>query len=277
MSGPTISAIMPTYNQAPYLREAIDSVLAQTFTDWELIIVDDGSTDETPAILASYTDPRIRRFRLPVNQGRGVARNMAVERTKGRYIAICDSDDITFPRRFEREVAFLESHPEVDVVSAQVAYFWGEDLPQVRIIYPERPADIRARFDNGKMAVSHAASMIRRRCFEEFGLYCGDCRRAQDLEFFLRLNATSTFASLPEVLVLYRHQVTGYRLQKWIENAYYTRYAVYRATRLSGEETLRFAPYSRQWQVRLSVWTVDLLRLLNYTVKSLLPVPHVLR
>ena len=117
-SGP---AVMPTYNKGPWLQQAIDSVLAQTFTDWELIIVDDGSTDDTtgrarPLFRSADPDPYAGRR----TSGRARARNAAIALARGRYIAICDSDDISAPTRFEEHVAFLDAHPEIGIVSAHM-------------------------------------------------------------------------------------------------------------------------------------------------------------
>ena len=109
---------MPTYNNGRWLQEAIDSVLGQTFTDWELIIVDDGSTDDTADVLARCTDSRIRIYTLAKNVGRAGARNVALGQARGRYIAICDSDDISAPTRFTEQVAFLDANPNIGVVSA---------------------------------------------------------------------------------------------------------------------------------------------------------------
>src|SRR4051812_12460500 len=107
-TAPVVSVVMPTYNKGRYLREAIDSIRRQTFEDWELVIVDDGSTDDTAAVLATYRDPRIKVHTLPANVGRSRARNIAIAHAKGCYIAICDSDDVSGPTRLERQVAFLD-------------------------------------------------------------------------------------------------------------------------------------------------------------------------
>ncbi|HEY8291361.1 MAG TPA: glycosyltransferase, partial [Thermomicrobiales bacterium] len=125
----TVSAIMLTYNAMPYLEEAINSVLAQTFTEWELIIVDDGSTDETSTVLKRYEDmdPRIRVFPWTDHDGIAKRRNEAVEIARGKigglcgeYIAIVESDSYSLPERFAREVAYLNDHAEVHVVASQV-------------------------------------------------------------------------------------------------------------------------------------------------------------
>ncbi|HMO57996.1 MAG TPA: glycosyltransferase family 2 protein [Roseiflexaceae bacterium] len=275
----TVSAIMPTYNAAPYLAAAIESIRQQTYTDWELIIIDDGSTDATPAILAQYRDPRIITERIEANQGRGVARNMALQRCRGRYIAICDSDDMSLPGRFARQVEVLTQRPDIDVVSGQVAYFWGDEPPETRLLYPEDPAVIQARFARGRMAVSHAAAMIRATCFQRFGLYATECHRAQDLEFFLRIRHACSFMTLPDRLVLYRHE-RRIPFTKWLENAWYTRYAAYHAAagRAGSHATiLTFQQFSQLWATRLRVYTIDILRFLNFQLRTYIGTQRILR
>jgi len=266
-----VSAIMPTYNGMPYLRGAIESVRAQTLTNWELIVVDDASTDDTVAVLARYTDPRITVVRLPVNVGRARARNLALERARGRYIAPCDSDDVCLPERFAREAAYLDTHPEVQVVSSQIEYFWGEEPPQVRFLYPEDDAAIQRRFARGKMAVPFMASMIRASCFARFGPFCEEMRRAEDLEWFLRIRHAATFHVLPEFLHHYRHEVRGIAFGKWIESARYGRYAAYRASTLAHHPDtppMPFARFSRQWRNRVRLATWDVAAYLAYEARS---------
>lgn len=266
-----VSAIMPTYNGMPYLQAAIESVLAQSFTDWELIVIDDASTDGSAALLARYTDPRITVYRSPVNVGRARARNLALERVRGKYIAPCDSDDRCLPERFAREAAFLDAHPEVQVVSSQVAYFWENAPPQVRLLYPEDNAAIQRRFARGKMAVPFMASMIRASCFARFGPFCEEMRRAEDLEWFLRIRHATTFHVLPEVLHHYRHEVRGIAFGKWIESAAYGQYAAYRAdaaVRGPGTPPISFAHFSRRWPNRARLWTWDVAAYLAYGARS---------
>src|SRR5512146_2439112 len=109
---PIVSVVMPVYNSAPYLREAVDSILAQTFTDFEFIIVDDGSSDETPQILDGYGDARIRRLRNERNMGVVPTLNCGLAAARGRYVARHDADDISLPTRLEQQVRFLDTHPE---------------------------------------------------------------------------------------------------------------------------------------------------------------------
>jgi len=263
-----VSAIMPAYNTAPFIAAAIDSIRAQTFTDWELIIVDDGSVDDTPSIVRAYEDPRISVYTLPQNQGRAVARNVALQHARGRYIAIADSDDISLPQRFAVEVAHLDSHPDVDIVSCQMRYFWGDVPPQDGVRFPEDPEDIQQRFARGQMAISHGAALIRAECFQRYGGYLEDCRRAQDLEFFLRIRHHCVFRTLPEVLYLYRHEIRPVSLHRWMEMAAYRRYAVYRAAAVQGHDPapLSFPQFSRRIGYRLSLYTLELLRFSRYAV-----------
>ena len=261
-----VSAIMAAYNTAPFIGAAIDSIRAQTFTGWELIVVDDGSTDETADIVRAYGDPRIALYSLPGNQGRAVARNVALQHARGRYIAIADSDDISLPERFAVEVAYLEAHPEVDIVSCQMKYFWDDGLPQDGLLFPEDPEEIQRRFTRGQMAVSHGAALIRAECFRRHGNYLDDCRRAQDLELFLRIRHTCVFRTLPDVLYLYRHEVRPVSLRRWMEMAGYRRYAVYRAAaaQVRGTSPQVFADFSRRISYRSTLYTVELLRFLRY-------------
>lgn len=115
LSRPQVSVLMPAYNAAPYVRAAVSSLIAQAHRDWELIAVDDGSTDATGEILASFADPRIRVIRQ-ANRGEGAARNAALEAASGRYFAFLDADDLYLPGALESMVAYLESTPGVDVV-----------------------------------------------------------------------------------------------------------------------------------------------------------------
>jgi glycosyltransferase involved in cell wall biosynthesis len=262
-----VSAIMATYNGAEFIAAAVDSILAQTFSDWELIIVDDGSTDDTADVLGRYRDPRITIHSLPHNVGRAAARNVALDLARGRYIAPADSDDISLPERFAVEVAYLERHPDVDVVACQMKYFWGDAPPRDGFLFPEEPEEIRQRFASGRMAVAHGAALIRAECFRRHGGYAADCRRAEDLEFFLRIHRDCVFRSLPEVLYLYRHEPRAVPLGKWMETAAYSRYASYRASAvLAGTAPASYAAFSRSLWHRPSLYTVELARFLRYAL-----------
>jgi len=110
---PLVSIVMPSHNREKFIGEAIDSMLCQTFSDFELIIVDDGSDDNTLLEIKKFKDLRIKVLQHEVNQGNYVARNTGMAIAKGRYIAVMDSDDIALPNRLQLQVDFLNSHPKV--------------------------------------------------------------------------------------------------------------------------------------------------------------------
>jgi glycosyltransferase involved in cell wall biosynthesis len=271
LGSPTVSAIMPAYNAEHHLGDAIESILRQTFADWELIVVDDGSTDDTFRIASAYDDSRIMVVRLPANKGRGGARNEALRRANGKYIAICDADDISLPERFSREVDLLERRPDLDVVSGQVAMFWENEAPRVQGRYPQSDAVIRERLERGRMGIANNVAMIRAECFARFGGYCEELLRAEDLEFFMRIRRQCHFESLPDVLVHYRHEVGLPSLRKWIENSRYARYAAYRAkaTQESGANgPVSFKDFDRQWTSKLAPYTVGLLQYAKHVIDA---------
>ena len=124
---PLVSILMPVYNTAPYLREAMDSMLAQTFTDFELIVLDDCSPDNAQEILDTYTDPRIVRYRGERNVGLANVLNVGMEMARGKYIARMDSDDISLPDRLKVQVEYLESHPDIDLCSCAMQLFGARE------------------------------------------------------------------------------------------------------------------------------------------------------
>ena len=120
MPGLELSVIMPVYNSAPYLRLAIDSILQQSFTAFEFIIINDGSTDESESIILSYNDPRIIYLKNETNRGLVYSLNYGIDNAKGELIARMDGDDIAFTERFARQVAYLNIQPNVFVVASVV-------------------------------------------------------------------------------------------------------------------------------------------------------------
>ena len=165
--------------------------------------------------------------RLAEHSGRAAARNVGLSLSSGRYVAMCDSDDISLPHRFATQVAFLDAHPEVDVLSGHMMMFHEGSAPRRSTTYPEEPAEINRRFRKGQMGVVHGASMIRARCFASFGGYREELKRAEDFEFFRRIQPFCRFRNLPEVLLLYRHEVTWRPWWKWVETSRFHRYARY--------------------------------------------------
>ncbi len=188
---PRVSAAIITHNRAHYLPGAIDSILGQTFRDFELIVVDDGSTDATSDIVAPYLD-RIRYVRQE-NRGKAAARNAAVQLAEGDLIAFCDSDDAWVPDRLERQLDALERRPDVGMVHGQVELVDADLRP-----LPAQNAAHRELFSaahrRGASYASYAFNcrcmsstiLVRREVFDTVGLY--DCDLAiEDYDFYLRL------------------------------------------------------------------------------------------
>ncbi|GEM_PF-840878 len=202
---PAISVVMPAYNAAGYIRPAIESILHQTFTDFEFIIIDDGSTDGTAAIVEHYNDSRIRFFRQP-NQGLATTLNRGIELSKGCLLARQDADDVAYPERFTKQKAFLDNHPEIAMVGT-AAEIWVEDKPSGRYHrHPCHPADLALamHFDNYFV---HSSVMIRRCVFDAVGLYSSaKARQPEDFDLWSRVAREFTLANLPEPLEVYRER-----------------------------------------------------------------------
>ena len=127
MSNPLVSVIMPAYNAEKWIAEAIDSILNQTYDNIELIVWDDGSTDGTWGILKEYSSSNTRIYGTPKNSGVTYALNRLIEKSKGKYIARMDADDIAMPDRIEKQVKYLQNGLSVDVVGSGVRLFWDEN------------------------------------------------------------------------------------------------------------------------------------------------------
>ncbi|MBA4389466.1 MAG: glycosyl transferase [Syntrophus sp. (in: bacteria)] len=199
-----ISIVLPVYNGAKYLRDAIDSMLAQSYANFELIIIDDGSTDDSINIVSAFTGPRIRLY-SQTNQGLAATLNKGIALAKGEYIARQDQDDVSLPDRLSKQVAFLEANPDYGMVGTW-ASIWEETKPTER--FHKHPADnlslkFDLLFDN---AFVHSSLMIRKTVFDEVGVYCTDPNRQppEDYELWSRVARKFRIANIPEVLHVYR-------------------------------------------------------------------------
>ena len=199
---PLVSILMPVYNTAPFLREAMDSILSQTFKDFELIVLDDCSPDNAEEILDTYTDPRIVRFRGEKNEGLSNILNVGIEMAHGKYIARMDSDDLSSPERLQVQVDYLGANPEVDLVSVGMRLFGAKEDIWIREQNPEK-VKINALFHS---PVLHASSMWRKDRFEEKGLrFRQEMVPAEDYDLWARaLVKGLTLVNLTEVLYQYR-------------------------------------------------------------------------
>lgn len=202
---------MPVYNTAPYLREAMDSMLSQTFTDFELIVLDDCSPDNAEEILDTYDDPRIVRYKGEKNVGLSNVLNAGIEMAKGNYIARMDSDDISMPNRLQVQVDYLERHPEIDLVSVGMQLFGAKEEVWIREQHPEK-VKINALFHS---PVLHASSVWRKASFEKNGLrFIQDMVPAEDYDLWTKaLLKGLKLVNLPDILYKYRIHDTQATLQ----------------------------------------------------------------
>lgn len=198
---PSISILMPVYNCALYLAEAIESILNQTFTDFELIVLDDGSTDGSAEIAKSYNDSRIVYHCNEKNLGLANNLNVGLRMAKGKYIARMDGDDISLPERLQTQIDFLDSNPDIDLCSCGMRMFGADNQIWIR----DRD------FEDVKITmlfyspILHASALWRKASFEQNKLYYSqEAFPAEDYELWSRAVFYCKLVNIPELLYLYR-------------------------------------------------------------------------
>ena len=208
---PIISILMGVYNCEKYLGEVIESLLAQTLTDFELIIVDDGSTDRSGNILERYAahDKRIHVI-TQENEGVGRAVNNALQLARGRYIARSDADDFSYPERLEKQLAFMESNPDVVMVGTSVMWIdpLGIPIGLCPMEYDHELIEIELLKGNGS-AICQPSVMIRTDVLKNIGGYDNRWRVTEDLDLFLRLAEVGRLTNMREVLVNWRQHLAS--------------------------------------------------------------------
>lgn len=216
---PRVSVILTVYNRASMVRAAIDSLLAQTFTDFEIVVVDDGSTDDSVEVIKSIGDPRIRLIAHGQNRGTPTARNSGLEAAQGEYVAWLDSDDLARPRRFERQVAYLDAHPSIAMAGTLAGAIRSSGrrrwLPQSRpLSHDEIVSMLLFRTSMLQSAIMGRAEILKQYPYRlEFPV-------CQDLDMFIRLTREHRVANMPEVLVdrrFHAGQVVRQRAAKIID------------------------------------------------------------
>lgn len=203
---PAVSVVMPVYNQEPYVELAVSSLLQQTFTDFELVVIDDGSTDASLKILErlAAADPRVRLFSQE-NRGRSATRNRGLELARADLVAMMDPDDISLPERLELQVAYMREHPECVALGAQFESVCMEGLPLHSSELPLDHDSIENLLleDNGQ-TLHQSVCVLRRGVCIEVGGYDEQYPAGEDVDLFLRLALKGKLANLPQVLLKYR-------------------------------------------------------------------------
>jgi glycosyltransferase involved in cell wall biosynthesis len=202
---PIVSVIIPTYNRANLLPEAVQSVLAQTFADFELIIVDDGSSDNTQQVVENFTDGRIR-YIYQDNKGITGAMNTGLNAAQGSYVARLDSDDRWLPTILAEQVAILQNNPTIGVVyaKAQAMDIHGHPLPQMLGAPPHFPGQHFKSLLYGDFG-SAISTLVRRECYDRIGGYDTQLKANEDWDVWIRLARHHHFYFLDKVLAHFRY------------------------------------------------------------------------
>jgi glycosyltransferase involved in cell wall biosynthesis len=207
---PLVSVVIPTYNQASYLVEAIDSVLQQTYPSIEIIVIDDGSTDETPLIGKRYQqqEPKVRWIEQ-VNQGPSQARNVGISEAQGEFVCLLDSDDIMLPQRIDLQYAVFQKDPTVDIVytALELIDIQGGSLGNIRG-QSFSPPDFLAMMFFRNLISTSSVMMAKSHCFKEHP-YRAEFRHAEDYDLMLRLAHLFRFYYLDLPLTRYRRHPTN--------------------------------------------------------------------
>jgi hypothetical protein len=206
---PAVSVVLPVYNGEPYLVEALNSILRQTFEDFELIAVDDASTDNSRSYLeeAARRDARVCIVDGP---GRGLvdALNLGLARARGEFIARMDADDVSQSTRFAQQVEYLRANPQIAVVGSAITLIDATGKLIREIDYPLTPVEVDRFLIETGSALAHPAVMARRNALREVGGYRSLFQHAEDYDLWLRLAEGHSLANLPDRLLRYRHHDT---------------------------------------------------------------------
>lgn len=200
-NNPLVSVVMPVFNGARYISGAIDSILTQDYQDFEFIVVDDGSTDQTSILLSSVSDPRIKVITHKTNLGIVSSLNDGVLYSKGKYIARMDCDDLCDPKRFTIQVEFLDHHLDYAAVGSFVRIINPSGKTLYTIEQPTRNLAIKTHLLHDS-CIAHGSVMMRRSALDEVGLYSDnkDVIHAEDYDLFVRLASTYKLGNIPEYL-----------------------------------------------------------------------------
>ena len=200
---PRVSVVMSVYNAERYLEEAVRSILGQTCDDFEFIIIDDGSTDRSPAMLKSFADEdrRLNVHRQP-NSGLIASLNKAFGLARGAYVARMDADDISLPRRFEKQVQYLDAHKEIGVLGTWIQDIGADAQPGPIWPLPTSPATIRWFLMFGN-CLAHPSAIMRRELIQSL-VYRAAAVHVEDYDLWIRASSVTGVANIPEVLLKYR-------------------------------------------------------------------------
>lgn len=234
---PIVSVCMPVYNAEKYLASAIDSILSQTYTDFDFHIIDDGSSDGSLQILKQYArqDNRIRIISRE-NRGVGYTRNELFRQAQGEYLAIMDADDIALPERLAVQVEFLDAHKEVVCVGGGIYLIDHKGRRIAPFIRPPDDETIQQKALEGQLLLPQPCAMMRKTAVEQVGEYDSHFDGAEDMDLMLRLGEIGKLANIPKILLMYRVHEKSISQRKCEEQAMLAWEACERAWKRRGIE-----------------------------------------
>jgi len=200
---PRVSIIIPTYNSIQYLPSAVASALNQTFKDFEIIIINDGSTDHTEEWILQQDDPKLRVVSQK-NCGKSAARNAGILAARGNYLAFLDADDLWEPSKIELQVNYLDRYPRTGLVYTWTVLADSNGRPTGRLISSRAAGDVWKDLVRDNILTCGSTPMVRRECFRTVGLFSKDLPLAQDWDMWIRIAAYYPFAVIEKPLVRYR-------------------------------------------------------------------------
>jgi glycosyltransferase involved in cell wall biosynthesis len=200
MKNPKVSVLLPVYNGEKYLQESIKSILNQTFEDFELIIIDDGSVDKTPEIVKKNKDSRIRILTNEKNLGVSRSLNHGLRKVKGKYIARCDGDDLNNRSRFKIQVNFLDQNPEVVMVGSNAELINEKGKIVGRTNYPLSDIDLRKKMLI-RNSVLHPSVMFRKSAINKIGGYSNIFNGVEDYRLFFQLMTLGKIQNMEDYLI----------------------------------------------------------------------------
>lgn len=203
MNKPLVTVFIPVYNCENYIKDCLDSIVNQTYKNLEILLIDDGSSDNSLNIIKEYKDKRIRIIQNKVNKGIPYTRNLGLKESRGEYLAIMDADDISLKNRIEKQVDFLEKNKEIDVVGTFYKQFGGKLSRDIKEYKTSEEIDIGLLFGT---QLANPTTMIRLETLRKNDIsYNLECFVAQDYELWTQISKVGKLAVLPEILFKYRY------------------------------------------------------------------------
>lgn len=251
MSTPQVSVIMPMYNAMPYAEEAIGSILGQSFEDFELVIVDNGSMDGSLQYVKSIADQRVRLL-AESERGSGRALTNGIFAARGEFLAVMDADDVAHKDRLKIEVDYLHSHPEIVLVGSRFAFMVGSSIvpapPQ-----PRKHHDIKRALLAGRPVICNSSTMFRANEAKNVGGHRLP-GPGHDVDFFLRMTDAGKVSNIPDLLHFYRLHGASTSIMKMREVNFYHEFSIACANaRADGRDEPNNAQFTKQWAQRSRV------------------------